>query len=136
MELDAGKIAATIESLIAVVHTVHEALSQPAADPATGLAVAKVPLESVNRLKNVIDQFRLFLWAYVDSRVMDATDAPARLRHMRMERAADMLNQLSADFRVSGVPTTEDAARLREQIRAISPVIGSGHSSRLSGTGD
>jgi hypothetical protein len=112
-----------IDILIDQIDALREALSHPRTDPATGFAVADVPLDAVDRLKTVVDHFRLFLWAYLDSHPRGGADPKARLRHLRMERAADMLSQLSSDFRSSGVPPTEDAARLRDQIRAMEPIM-------------
>ena len=132
MSADRMNLAEAIESLIQQIDAVRYELSAPATDPATGLAVAKAPIDSVLRLKNEVDQFRLFLWAYVDSH--PGEDTSSRLRHLRMERTADMLGQLSSDFRNTGVPSTEDAARLREQIRAIEPMMLRNRPLRRSGT--
>jgi hypothetical protein len=118
-----SNLGAAIDLIIEQIEALRDTLSHPRTDPQTGLAVADVPLDAVDRLKTTVDHFRLFLWAYLDAHPAEGRDATSRLRHLRMERAADMLGQLSSDFRSAGVPATEDAARLREQIRAIEPII-------------
>ncbi len=50
---------------------IQRELSHPTADPRTGLAMPQAPLETVNQLKCCVDQFRLFLWAYVDGRNLE-----------------------------------------------------------------
>lgn len=127
-------LADVIESLISQIEIIRDELSVQEADPETGLAISKAPIDSVRRLKTAVDHFRLFLWAYVDSHPDESNDTNSRLRHLRMERAAEMLGQLSSDFRSSGVPGTEDAARLREEIRAIEPMILRNRPLRPSGT--
>lgn len=134
MDRRASDLSQLLESVIQQIGLIHDELSRPAVDSKTGLAIPKAPLETVRRLKNTVDQFRLFLWAYVDSHEGEAGDPAARLRHLRIERAADILGQLSSDFRHAGVPNTEDAARLREQIRTIEPMMPRTHPLRRSGT--
>ena len=122
MEPEAGNLAQMIDLLLRQIDRVRSELSQPEADPSTGLAVPKVSLDTVNELKRVVDGFRLFLWAYVDARA-EHGDTSSRLQLIRMESAADMLGVLSNDFSSSGVPPTREAARLGEQVRNISPLM-------------
>lgn len=50
------------------IEHIRNELSPPATDPQTGLAASQVPLDAVSQLKCCVDQFRLFLWAYIDGR--------------------------------------------------------------------
>jgi len=132
MEPESGNLAQMVDLLIRHIDRVTSELSAPQADPSTGMAIPKVPLESVVQLKRAVDGFRLFLWAYVDARA-EHTDPTSRLQLIRMESAADLLGHLSSDFRTEGVPPTQEAARLGEQVRSISPLMGGPHPVRRSG---
>lgn len=123
MEPESGNLAQIIDLLLRHIDRVTMELGEPQADPKTGLAVPKVSLDSVLRLKRAVDSFRLFLWAYVDARAQFG-DPAERLQLIRMESAADMLGQLSSDFRTEGVPNSREAARLGEQVRSIGPLMG------------
>lgn len=98
-------------------------LSSPATDPATGMAVSKIPDEYVRGFKLEIDQMRLFLWAYMDTWAVGSTDPRNRLEQMRMESVAEMLEKLRQDFRVTGVPPTKEGRRLSDQVRAVTPLL-------------
>ena len=121
-EISAG-LAHRIESLIEDIETTRGELSHPATDPSTGLAVPKVPVNSVQRLKCSVDQFRLFLWAYLDTWSQGGSDPELRLRRIRMEAASDMLRLLARDFSSGSVPPADEASRLDEQLRAIASVM-------------
>lgn len=121
-EISAG-LTHRIESLIDDIETIRAELSHPGTDPSTGLAVPKVPVESVSRLKYTVDQFRLFLWAYLDTWPQGGSNPEARLRRIRMEAASDMLRLLTRDFSAGSVPPPDVASRLGEQLRAIASVM-------------
>lgn len=112
-----------IESIIDNIELVRAELSYPASDPASGLAVPKVPIGTVERVKYSVDQFRLFLWAYLDTRAQGGYDPAERMQRIRMEAAADMLRMLVSDFRTAGVPSTTEAVRLGEQLRAVASLM-------------
>ncbi len=57
-----------MRNTIEAMEHIQRELSQPATDPQTGRAAPQVALETVTQLKCCVDQFRLFLWAYVDAR--------------------------------------------------------------------
>ncbi len=63
-----AELVQRMRNTIEAMGHIQRELSQPATDPQTGLAAPQVPLETVNHLKCCEDQFRLFLWAYVDGR--------------------------------------------------------------------
>jgi hypothetical protein len=52
--------------VIEQLHSLRQELSQPAADPSSGLATHKIPLDVARQLKNAVDEFRMFMWAYLD----------------------------------------------------------------------
>jgi hypothetical protein len=112
-----------IGNLVENIEMVQSQLSHPASDPATGLALRRASITQVQRLKISVDQFRLFLWAYVDSWSHGAITPEARLQRIRMEAATDMLRNLTKDFANTGVPPSSEAARLGEQLRAIASVM-------------
>lgn len=122
MEPESGNLAQMIDLLLRQIDRVRSELSEPDADPSTGLAVPKVSLETVAELKRVVDGFRLFLWAYVDARA-ERGDTSSRLQMIRIESVAEMLGQLSSDFRTDGVPPTREAARLGEQVRNMTSLM-------------
>lgn len=98
-------------------------MGQPATDASTGLAKKKVPLDAARELKNAVDEFRLFLWAYLD--VWDATgdDAKIRLQRIRMQGAADMLALIADELKSTGRTATTETTKLRQQIDNISPLL-------------
>src|SRR5512143_670080 len=112
-----------IESIIESIEFVRAELSYPAADPITGLAIPKVTVATVRRMKYSVDQFRLFLWAYLDTWAQGGSDPAVRMQRIRMESAADMLRLLLSDFRTAGVPSTTEAASLSEQLRAVASLM-------------
>lgn len=116
-------LALRIESLIDNIETIRADLSCPVTDPSTGLAVPKVPVNVVHPLKSSVDQFRLFLWAYLDSCSQGDSSPEVRLQQIRMEAASNMLHLLAKDFSTGGVPPTTEASRLGEQLRAIASVM-------------
>ena len=112
-----------IESIIQSIEFVRAELSYPTADPTTGLAIPKAPVDTVRRMKYSVDQFRLFLWAYLDTWAQGGSDPAERMQRIRMEAAADMLRLLVTDFRSAGVPPTSEAMRLGEQLRAVASLM-------------
>lgn len=115
--------AELIDDVIDRIETIRTDLSRPGSDPATGLAVPKVPHALVTRLKYSVDQLRLFLWAYMDSWAQGASSPESRLQRIRMEAAADILSRLTKDFSTTGVPASREAHQLAEQLRAIASVM-------------
>lgn len=63
-----AELVQRMRNAIEAMERIQRELSQPVTDPETGLATPQVQLETVNQLKCCVDQFRLFLWAYVDGR--------------------------------------------------------------------
>lgn len=106
-----------IQAMLRELAAIRAELSGPATDPATGMAVSKIPAEYVRGFKLEIDQMRLFLWAYMDTWAVGSTDPRNRLEQIRMESAAEMLRQLQQDFRITGVPPTTEGRRLSVQVR-------------------
>jgi hypothetical protein len=104
--------------LIRDLRAIQEELSNPISNPQTGMAGAKLPLQTTQEFKAVVDGVRLFLWAYLDTWSGD-TAVQHKLQQIRIEAAADMLRLLDQDFRGSGVPDTPQAQRLCLQIVAM-----------------
>jgi hypothetical protein len=117
------ELTARVIYLIAELRRIQNELSNPIVDPKTGLAAAKLSLETTRELKAAIDGLRLFLWAYLDTW---SGDVPVqhKLQEIRIEAAADMLRLLDAEFRASGMPSTAQAQRLCRQITAMSEMAG------------
>ncbi len=112
-----------IDYVIDSIEFIRAELSHPATDKSTGLAVPKVPVAVAQRLKYSVDQFRLFLWAYLDSWAQGSTNPASRLQRIRMAAAADMLGLLAQEFSSEGVPTGSEAFRLGEQLRAMASIL-------------
>lgn len=112
-----------IAQLLHEMEVVKAELSEPAADPTTGLAVPKISIGVVNQLKYSVDQLRLFLWAYQDTWAHGAVNPDLRLQQIRTEAAADILKMLGKDFSNKGVPATPEVAHLREQLRTIGALL-------------
>ena len=112
-----------IQAMLRELAAIRAELSSPATDPATGMAVSKIPAEYVRCFKLEIDQMRLFLWAYMDTWAVGSTDPRNRLEQIRMESVAEMLQQLRQDFRITGVPPTKEGRRLSDQVRAVTPLL-------------
>ena len=122
MEPESGNIAQMIDLLLRQIDRVRSTLNAPDTGPAAAFTAPKVSLETVEQLKGVVDGFRLFLWAYVEAR-SEHVDTTTRLRQVRMQSAADLLDKISSDFLSDGVPPTREAARLGEKIRVIGPLL-------------
>jgi hypothetical protein len=112
-----------VQAVLRELASIRAELGTPTADPATGLAVAKLSAEYVRGFKHEIDQMRLFLWAYLDTWAVGSTDPRNRLEQLRMESVAEMLRQLRQDFRVTGVPPTTEGRHLSDQVRAVTPLL-------------
>jgi len=116
-------LAELIQTVMTNLELIRAELSYPASDPATGLATPKVSASTVRQLKLSIDQFRLFLWAYVDTWALGGSDPKMRMRSIRIECAAELLGQLANDLRSSGVPETGEARRLNEQLQNVASLM-------------
>lgn len=112
-----------INHLISELRALRAEMAQPATDPATGLAKKKVQLDTGRQLKNAVDEFRLFLWAYLDAWDTKADSPKARFQRIRMESAADMLATLAEEFRTAPLPASRETDKLRTQVDAIAPVL-------------
>jgi hypothetical protein len=112
-----------VQAVLRELAAIRSELGTPASDPASGLAVPKIPAEYVRGFKHEIDQMRLFLWAYMDTWAVGSTDPRNRLEQLRMDSAAEMLRQLRQDFRITGVPPTTEGRRLSDQVRAVTPLL-------------
>ena len=112
-----------VQAVLRELAAIRAELGTPTADPATGLAVAKLSAEYVRGFKLEIDQMRLFLWAYMDTWALGSSDPRNRLEQLRMESVAEMLRQLRQDFRVTGVPPTTEGRHLSDQVRAVTPLL-------------
>ena len=113
-----GCVTAVIEQL----DYIQRQLSSPETDAQSRLAVPKLSLAEVRRLKATVDRIRIFLWAYLDA--WSDGDVNTRLRQIRIESAADMLGLIDQDFRTRGVPQTTQAKRLCQQIQAMRDLAG------------
>lgn len=111
-----------LTDLITAIQALERELGTPAADPRTGLAVAKVSLSSAQELKTSVDRFRIFLWAYIDSWSNKASTA-SKLRDIRIACASDLLVALSRDFQQEGVPATPAVERLQTEIDRVSKLL-------------
>lgn len=112
-----------IHSLTEELRLVREAISEPAKDELTGLAKKKVPLDIARGLKDSVDEFRLFLWAYLDVWDGDREGAKARLQKIRMQGAAEMLTLLADELRSARAPGSLESERLRQQVETILPLL-------------
>lgn len=117
-----GKVADRIQNLISELQSLREEIAQPDTDPTTHLATPKLASDAGRQLKNAVDEFRLFLWAYLDTWAVGGDGPKVRLQKIRMEGAADMLELLADEFR-SGLPKSEQAERLRKTIEGILPLL-------------
>lgn len=126
MAENAPPLSDEIENLIQAFDRVRTRLSHPTSDPNTGLAVPSAPASTVRRLKNSVDQFRLYLWAYVDTWALGGSDPRFRMRSIRIECAAELLGQLTSDLQTDGIPPTPEAKRLHERVRQVATLM-SGH---------
>ena len=112
-----------VQAVLRELAAIRAELGTPTADPATGLAVAKLSAEYVRGFKREIDQMRLFLWAYMDTLEAGSSDPRNRLEQIRMESAAEILRQLRQDFHITGVPPTTEGRHLSDQVRAVTPLL-------------
>ena len=118
-----SQLVERVQAVLQELAAIRAELGTPTTDPATGLAVSKLSAEHVRNFKREIDQMRIFLWAYMDTWKVGSTDPRNRLEQIRMESAAEILQQLRQEFCVTGVPPTTEARRLSEQIRAVTPLL-------------
>ena len=112
-----------IGAVIEAIELIRTELSHPKQDPITGLAVPKVPVQTVQQLKNSIDQFRLFLWAYLDTWASGGNDPLLRMRDIRIDCATDLLGRLAGDLQNGGIPPTSQTRRLREQLQIVQVLL-------------
>ena len=112
-----------IEAVMESLELLRAQLSRPKQDAATGLAVPQVPVRAVQQLKNTVDQFRLFLWAYLDTWALSGTDPLGRMRAIRTDCAIDLLGRLLSDFQAGGAPTGTEAQVLRERLEVIHSLL-------------
>lgn len=112
-----------VRDVIIELRSLRTEMSQPDTDPTTGLANKKVPLEDARKLKNAVDEFRLFLWAYLDIWDCVGETPKDRLQKIRMQGAADMLALLTDEFQSTGLPSGAESNRLRSQINVILPLL-------------
>jgi hypothetical protein len=118
-----SELVVRLQVLLWELAAIREEPRTPATDPNTGLATPKIPAEFVRGFKLEIDQLRLFLWAYMDTWAVGSTDPKNRLEQIRMESAAEMLQQLQREFHRTGVPPTAEGRRLSAQVRAVTPLL-------------
>ena len=118
-----SQLVERVQAVLRELAALRAELGSPTTDPATGLAVPKLSAEYMRDFKHEIDQMRMFLWAYLDTRAASSADPRNRLEQIRMESAAEMLQLLRQDFRNTGVPPTTEGRRLSDQIRAVTPLL-------------
>ena len=118
-----SQLTARVQAVLQELAAIRAELGTQLTDPGTGLAVSKIPAEYVCSIKQEIDQMRLFLWAYMDTWEVGSADLRNRLRQIRMETTAEMLQQLRKDFSITGVPPNQEGRRLAAQIRALTPLL-------------
>jgi hypothetical protein len=82
-------------------------------------------------LKNAVDEFRLFLWAYLDVWDCAGDSARDRLQKIRMQSAADMLALLADEFRSTGLLAGAESEKLRAQIDLVLPLLADREKVRL-----
>lgn len=117
-----GDVLERVRDLMVEIRSLREEIAQPATDPSTGMATRKLPDDVSRELKNAVDEFRLFLWAYMDAWDGGREGPNVRLQKIRMQGAADMVALLAQEFR-SGLPAGSEADRLRTAIDAIQPLF-------------
>ena len=112
-----------VQSVLRELAALRAELANPATDPATGLAVPKLPAERMRAFKHEIDQMRMFLWAYLDTWAASSANPKNRWEQIRMDSVAEMLQQLRQEFHGTGIPPTTEGRRLSDQIRAVTPLL-------------
>jgi hypothetical protein len=117
------QLVTRLEAVLRELAAIRAELSTPGTDPATGLAVPKLPPEQVREFKRELDELRLFLWAYMDTWSIGSPDPKIRLDQIRMQTAAEMLRQLKLDFRITGVPPSTEGRRLSTEVHEITPLL-------------
>ena len=83
-------------------------------------ATPKLPVEDARRLKRVVDDFRLFLWAYADTWGEKHGDAAGTLQRIKLQAIADMLNLLRPELAGKGLPEGREASALRQAFKEFS----------------
>jgi hypothetical protein len=96
---------------------IQMALSAPA-QPQSGLAPSRLSAEVARQLKSTVDNLRLVLWAYLDSRSSTVT-LESTLQKLRVERVVQMLRDVRGDIAQGVRPPSEQANRLLSEIQAI-----------------
>ena len=112
-----------VHAIMDELRSLRKEMSQPGVDAFTGLATHKLPLDEGRQLKNVVDDFRMFLWAYLDTWDTRGDNPKARLQKIRMQSAADLLSFLAEDFRSSSLPVSGEREALRKSIDAVVPLF-------------
>lgn len=110
----AGKLEEQVQSLQ------HE-LESPMANvsPAAG----KLPVADAQRLKRAIDDFRLFLWAYIDAWSEKRSETAGTLQRIRLQAAADMLTALRSELTGKALPDTPEGRALRLALQTFSQMV-------------
>lgn len=116
-------VCRTADELVASLRSMQQELSEPATDPATGMPVSKLPLEQVRQLKLVVDELRLFLWAYLDTWSQGRGESADALQRIRIGAVTDMLHALESGFRNCGLPNIPELEILSERVRSFSATI-------------
>ncbi len=111
------------DDLIPMLRRLQRELSHPATHPITGAPEPKMAIEQVRQLKAVIDEFRLFLWAYLDSWARTRGETSQALQRIRMGAVVDMLHALETEFRESQVPDSPEFERLMMRVQAFSKIM-------------
>ncbi len=88
-----------------------------------GTASPRLAVEDAQRLKRKIDDFRLFLWAYVDSWAERRSDPAARLQRIRLQAVADMVNLLREELAEHGLPDNPEARAVRLALDSFSQTV-------------
>lgn len=85
-----------------------------------GTAAPKLPVEEGRRLKRVVDDFRLFLWAYIDTWSENRSDMAATVQRIRLQAVADMMNVLRSELAGKGIPQSPEGRAVRKAFQDFS----------------
>ena len=107
------------------LETQIQSLQQHLQSPAEsgGTAAPKLALTEALRLKRVVDNFRLFLWAYNEAWSSNRTDTKAVLQRIRLQAVADMMNLLHPELAGKGLPDSTEGRAVRQALRSFSQTV-------------
>ncbi len=91
--------------------------------PSAAPAAEKLPVSDAQELKRAIDDFRLFLWAYIDTWSQNRGDTGKTLQRIRLQAAADMLTVLRTELAGNGLPDSAEGRAIRRAVMDFSQTM-------------